>query len=431
MTMGESTNGAAAAAVSERWFTDDDRKQLLKIDDETFAALREAAPVLSDGVKTIVDEFYGRVGRNAGLKDLVARHSTIDRLSQTLASYLMDFTTTTLDESHVESRKKIAAMHDRIDLPIDAYQAQLQAIREKWLTILTEPDKKGKVQRPAAEVRRLFFALDKALTFDEGTVSLYFTDALTQTLAEVNERHAQQEVTQLQLSDLAGQLAAAAQQAAAAVQEMSATSEQVAGEVTMASQQAQVATSTAGEGVGALAAAEQSVEQVNEATSRLDASAATLEQNSAQIGEISAVLRQTADQINLLALNAAIEAARAGEAGRGFAVVAEEVRKLAESTQASLAQSNVAIESMQVTIEEVRGAGESAGVQVRNLVEATEGLRERFADIVTAVDATGSGLETIAAASEQVAATAMESGRGSSEVARLAEEIKQVADALV
>jgi len=60
-----------------------------------------------------------------------------------------------------------------------------------------------------------------------------------------------------------------------------------------------------------------------------------LGENVTEINQFIDVINQIATQTNLLALNASIEAARAGEAGKGFAVVAEEIRALAEQTAKS------------------------------------------------------------------------------------------------
>jgi methyl-accepting chemotaxis protein len=95
---------------------------------------------------------------------------------------------------------------------------------------------------------------------------------------------------------------------------------------------------------------------VKDSTGRIQ----SLVDRSQEIGKITQVIKEIADQTNLLALNAAIEAARAGEQGRGFAVVADEVRKLAERTSQATAEISKMVDAIQTDIQQTVVAMENA-----------------------------------------------------------------------
>lgn len=60
-----------------------------------------------------------------------------------------------------------------------------------------------------------------------------------------------------------------------------------------------------------------------------------LSEQTNQIGSISTLVSDLANQTNMLALNAAVEASRAGEQGKGFGVIATEIRQLADQSRKS------------------------------------------------------------------------------------------------
>lgn len=116
---------------------------------------------------------------------------------------------------------------------------------------------------------------------------------------------------------------------------------------------------------------------------------AAIEQSSQEIGQIINVIDGIAFQTNLLALNAGVEAARAGDAGRGFAVVANEVRLLAQRSADAARDIKVLITNSSAQV--------AAGV---DLVDQTG---EKLRQIVTQVGEISALIEDIASSSERQA----------------------------
>jgi methyl-accepting chemotaxis protein len=145
---------------------------------------------------------------------------------------------------------------------------------------------------------------------------------LQQVLGEVAVNTSSIDANGVQMRNAADDLAKRTEQQAASLEETSAALEQITATVKNSSERANEAMTMVG---GTKASAEESSKVVSEAMQAMS----RIEAASSEIGKIINVIDEIAFQTNLLALNAGVEAARAGEAGKGFAVVAQEVRELA------------------------------------------------------------------------------------------------------
>lgn len=142
-----------------------------------------------------------------------------------------------------------------------------------------------------------------------------------------------------------------------------------------------------------------------------------------KIVEKVSLIDDIAYQTNLLALNAAIEAGRAGEHGRGFAVVASEVRKLAARSQFAAQEiSHLALDSLNLA--------DRAGTLLDTMVPSIERTAGLIQEIATASGEQSMGIQHINTAIGQITQAMQQNAAASEELTSTAEEMNTQASDL-
>ncbi len=255
-------------------------------------------------------------------------------------------------------------------------------------------------------------------------------NAMTESLAEVASGTTEaintisSAVEELQCS-INGQSSGASEQAAA-VNETTAALDQIKGMAAQAMERVQMLGETAERSrreseLGGVAV-EQAISGMAGILHRMEGIAQTilaLSEQIQQIGEITGVVTNLAQQSKMLALNASIEAAKAGEAGKGFAVVAAEVRELAEQSQQSTAQ-------VQKILQDIRHATDRA---VMATEEGSKGVDAGMLSVQRSGDVMRQLNEVVretAIASQQITAVVKQQFIGLEQVTNAMKDINKV-----
>jgi methyl-accepting chemotaxis protein len=159
-----------------------------------------------------------------------------------------------------------------------------------------------------------------------------------------------------------------------------------------------------------------------------------LGESSQEIGNVIKVITSIAQQTNLLALNATIEAARAGEAGKGFAVVANEVKELAKQTAKATEEIGQKIDAIQGDTKGAVKAIEEIGTIItqindvsNSIASAVEEQTVTTNEIGRSVTEAAKGVGDIAKNIGGVAVAAKNTTQGANDTQKASQELSQMA----
>ncbi|WP_345960850.1 methyl-accepting chemotaxis protein [Pseudomonas sp. NY8896] len=213
-----------------------------------------------------------------------------------------------------------------------------------------------------------------------------------------------------------------------AINEMTATTQEIARSASEASVSASYANDQAGVGAQVVAVSSNAVKSLAAEISNAADAVRKLASESDSISQILKVIRGIAEQTNLLALNAAIEAARAGEQGRGFAVVADEVRALAQKTQRATSEIESLIMLLQQGTQEAVNSINSSQGKAADSVSQSERVSEALNNIASSVLKINDMSAQIASAAEEQAIVASEIQQSMTKIDNTASDISKLAD---
>lgn len=317
---------------------------------------------------------------------------------------------------------------DAVIKPIDESAKILSQMASGDLTVRMNGDYKGDFLLIKNSINECAASTEKAILEVSGAVHAT-ASAASQISSSSEEMSSGSQEQSLQTTEIAS-----------AVEEMTKTIYSTTENILEAARLSKMASDSAVRGKGKVTDTIKGMDRIVESAEFTGKIITALTSKADQIGEITQVIEDIADQTNLLALNAAIEAARAGEQGRGFAVVADEVRKLAERTTKATKEIADTIRAIQKEVREadtsMKGAGRAVDegrLMTNDVASVLEDILKdtiKVTDVVTQVSAASeeqsATAEQISKNIDGISSVTQESAAGISQIARAAEDLSRL-----
>ncbi len=261
-----------------------------------------------------------------------------------------------------------------------------------------------------------------------------------QLVSSANQIRATSQAQEATMDDFGGHVA----RVAAAIQEISATSQELARTMTHLKDNAGAAAALAAEGKDSIGGMETMLQRLSDETRSIAGKLALINEKTGNIGAVVTTITKVAEQTNLLSLNAAIEAEKAGESGLGFAVVAREIRHLADQTAVATLDIGRIVKEMQASVaagvmamdrfaEDVRASvqtGGAVGGQLTEVIGRVQELTPEFQKVSEGMEMQSLGARQISDSMLQLKDSAAHLAASFREFNEAASGLRTAADAM-
>lgn len=245
----------------------------------------------------------------------------------------------------------------------------------------------------------------------------------------------------------ASQQASAVHQTTTTIDELGVSSRQSAEQAEMSAKGAQEALEKAEEGSSAVEQSLQEMATLKQKVEEIAKKILNLSEQTNQIGSISTLVSELANQTNMLALNAAVEAVRAGEHGKGFGVVASEIRKLADASKQSADKINGLVvdiknainstvivtkegtknaEQGELIAQKTADAFSSIMAEINNVYESSQQISLNVKQQATAIQQVATAMNSLSTAAMQNASGISQTKLGTQKLNEVAVNLKSV-----
>lgn len=372
-------------------------------------------PYVERNVVEAVAAFYHAIESVPALREVIQRHSSSERLRQTLRHHIIEMFEGRIDEAFLEKRRRVAKMHVKINLYPKWYLAAFQILEKSLRKIIFE------LCLSKGEEEKFCDAISKICNFEQQIV-LEEYDNYANTLIEEQRNNVREHVKDV-IGGISTHIEAQSQNTSDTVTELVNSAQKVNDSLKDSIHEAESMQKVSSEGYAKIVSINEQTGKIHHKTFEMANMVEQLDESSSKINAVVEMVKSISGQTNLLALNSAIEAARAGEHGKGFAVVANEVRKLADQTKSSVEQIADLIQMSNGITTQVVQAIQDIQELVNNSIEQNAESLKAFDAISTSVEDSISNFQNVGKQISDLANIIETIGESSDELERVANRL--------